>query len=251
MKDINIQNIILIAKQAGKEILKVYSKDFSVEYKDDNSPLTEADKKSNEIINRGLSKLYPKIPVLSEENREIDYDERKNWEYFWLVDPLDGTKEFIKKNGEFTINIALIHKNKPVLGIVYIPVKDIIYYADENGSFKQEKTKGLIKLQPKEKNHEKLVVVASRSHFNKETKDFIESLGKEYELINAGSSLKLCLVAEGKADIYPRLGSTMEWDTAAAHAVVNGAGKKVFVYNKYEELIYNKEDLLNPWFIVK
>jgi 3'(2'), 5'-bisphosphate nucleotidase len=256
MKDIDIHNVIFIAKQAGKEILKIYEKDFSVSYKDDKSPLTEADNKSNNIIINQLTKLYPNIPILSEESRDISYEERKNWEYFWLVDPLDGTKEFIKKNGEFTINMALIHKNKSILGVVYIPAKDILYYAKEGfGSFKQEKDNESIKLEKKEKqDKEKLIIVASRSHFTKETEDFVNEKKKEYkkvELISSGSSLKLCLVAECKADIYPRLGSTMEWDTAAAHAIVNGIGKKVYEYNKEKELIYNKENLINPWFIVK
>jgi 3'(2'), 5'-bisphosphate nucleotidase len=257
MNPIKINDIIEIAKQAGKETLKIYERDFNIEYKESTyegegkSPLTEADMASHNLIINQLTKLYPDIPILSEESKAIPYEIRKTWKYFWLIDPLDGTKEFIKKNGEFTINIALIHNNKPILGVVYVPVKDILYYADENGSFKQEKNNEPIKLEPKETNNDKLNIVASRSHFNKETKEYIESLGKEYELVSAGSSIKLCLVAEGKADIYPRLGPTMEWDTAAAHAVVNGIGKKVLIYNKEEELNYNKENLLNPWFIVK
>jgi 3'(2'), 5'-bisphosphate nucleotidase len=246
-----IQNIISIAKQAGKKILKIYEKGFSVEYKDDRSPLTEADKASNNLIVNKLTGLYPNIPILSEESKNIPFEKRKNWKYFWLIDPLDGTKEFIKKNGEFTVNIALIHSNRPILGVVYVPVKDILYYADKNGSFKQEKNNNPEKLKPKENNRDKLIVAASRSHFNKETKEYIESLGKEYELISAGSALKLCLVAEGKADIYPRLGPTMEWDTAAAHSIVKFAGKKVINYEANEELTYNKENLLNPWFIVR
>jgi 3'(2'), 5'-bisphosphate nucleotidase len=256
MKDIDIHNVIFIAKQAGREILKIYEKYFNIKYKDDKSPLTEADTISHNIIVNELTKICPEIPILSEESKDISYEERKNWEYFWLVDPLDGTKEFIKKNGEFTINIALIHKNKPILGVVYIPKRDILYYAQEViGSFKQEKDNEPIKLEKKEKqDKEKLIIIASRSHFTKETEDFVNEKKKEYkevELISAGSSLKLCLVAECKADIYPRLGSTMEWDTAAAHAIVNGAGKRVYEYNKEKELIYNKENLINPWFIVK
>jgi len=252
MKEIDLPKIISITKQAGQAILEIYEKDFSIEYKDDKSPLTEADKKSNEIINKELNKFYPQIVILSEENKEIDYNKRKDWDYFWLVDPLDGTKEFIKRNGEFTINIALIHKNEPVLGVVYIPVKNIIYYGDKNGSFRIEGDK-IVKLEKKGRwqEKEKIHVVASRSHFNKETKDFIENLGKKYSLVNAGSSLKLCLVAEGKADIYPRLGPTMEWDTAAAHAVVKFAGGRVYDFKSKEELKYNKENLFNEWFIVE
>jgi 3'(2'), 5'-bisphosphate nucleotidase len=255
MKDINIQHIVSIAKQAGKEILKIYERDFNIEYKESTyegegkSPLTEADMASHNLIINQLIKLYPDIPILSEESKKILYEERKNWEYFWLVDPLDGTKEFIKRNGEFTVNIALIYNNKPVLGVVYVPVKDILYYGDKNGSFKEENEQ-IIKLMP-QKHKGKLRIVASKSHFNEKTKEYIENLGKEYEIVNVGSSVKLCLIAEGKADIYPRLGPTMEWDTAAAHAVVNGAGKKVLIHNKEEELSYNKENLLNPWFIVR
>jgi 3'(2'), 5'-bisphosphate nucleotidase len=251
MNSINLKEIISIAKKAGEEILKIYEKDFNVGYKEDKSPLTEADLASNKLITSELSRLYPDIPIIAEESKNLPYEKRKDWEYLWLIDPLDGTKEFIKKNGEFTINIALIKNKKPILGIVYVPVKNIIYYADENGSFKQEGENPHVRLEPKETNRERLSVVASRSHFNEETKKYIESLGKEYDLVNAGSSIKLCLVAEGKADIYPRLGPTMEWDTAAAHAVVKYAGKKVLKFGTEEELVYNKENLLNPYFIVK
>ena len=251
MYNINLQKIIKIINHTGKEILKIYERDFNIEYKEDNSPLTEADKLSNNMIASELKNLYPNIPIITEESKHIPYEKRKDWDYFWLVDPLDGTKEFIKKNGEFTINIALIKKNTPILGVVYVPVKDILYYADKNGSFKQEKSI-ITKLEPKETQpKEKLIIVASRSHFNEETKNYIENLGKKYEFISAGSALKLCLVAENKADLYPRLGPTMEWDTAAAHAVVKFAGKKVINYETNEELIYNKQNLMNPWFVVK
>ncbi|MBW2982263.1 3'(2'),5'-bisphosphate nucleotidase CysQ [Candidatus Woesearchaeota archaeon] len=245
----NIKKIISISKKAGKAILEVRGTDFDVDYKADSSPLTKADLASNKIIIDSLKKLTPDIPLLSEETKEIAYDERKNWKLFWLIDPLDGTKEFVKKEGEFTVNIALIKNNMPILGVVYVPVKDILYYGDEKGSFKKENNQ-ITKLDPRAYTG-KLRVVASKSHFNKETKEYIKKLGKEYELVNVGSSVKLCLVAEGKADIYPRLGPTMEWDTAAAHAVVMFAGKKVINYETNEELLYNKENLLNPWFIVK
>lgn len=253
---VNIQNIVEIAKEAGKEILDIYEQDFDVEdkrsssFKEGTSPLTKADLASDKVIKENLKGLYPEIPILSEEGKEMPYEKRKDWDLFWLIDPLDGTKEFIKKNGEFTVNIALIKDNQPVLGVVYVPVKDIAYYADENGSFKQESGREPQKL-PIQEEHEKLRVVASKSHFNDETKEYIESLGKDYELVNAGSSLKLCLVAEGSADIYPRLGPTIEWDTAAAHAIVRFAGKSVQEYNSDSELTYNKKNLLNPYFIVK
>lgn len=252
---VNIQNIIEISKKAGQAILEVYDKEFNIENKPDSrfeeghSPVTDADKRSNEVILRNLAELYPEIPILSEEGKNIPYDERKRWKRFFLVDPLDGTKEFIKKNGEFTVNIALIENCSPILGVVYVPVKDIMYYADKSGSFKEEDGQ-IIKL-PIEQKHDKLMVVASKSHFNQETKDYIENIGKDYGLVNAGSSLKLCLVAEGKADVYPRLGPTMEWDTAAAHAVVKFAGKRVIDHETGSELRYNKENLLNPYFIVK
>lgn len=251
-----IKKIITISKKAGKAILEIYTRNFSVEYKESitfkegTSPLTEADNKSHEIIEKELKGITPEIPILSEESKEIPYEKRKNWKRFWLIDPLDGTKEFIKKNGEFTINIALIEDGKPILGVVYVPVEDVVYYGDINGSFRQIKDNEPEKL-PIKNNHEKLIVVASRSHFTDETKEYIEKIGKDYELISKGSSLKICAVAEGTADIYPRLGPTMEWDTAAAHAVIKFAGKHIYQYKTEKELIYNKENLLNPYFIVQ
>ena len=250
-----IEDLVAIAKKAGKAILEIYDKEISVEYKDDNSPLTEADKISHDIIVTELRKLGYSIPILSEEDKKIPYSKRKNWIDFWLVDPLDGTKEFIKKNGEFTINIAFIYKNKPVIGVVYLPAKDVVYYAKEDeGSFKQERDKEPQRLKAKEIDKQKLIIVASRSHLSPETEDFIDQKKKEYEeveLISAGSSLKLCLVAEGKADIYPRLAPTMEWDIAAGHAIVKFAGKNVYKYGTKEELRYNKEDLVNDWFVAE
>ncbi|MFW6127952.1 MAG: 3'(2'),5'-bisphosphate nucleotidase CysQ [Halobacteriota archaeon] len=253
MDDINIEEIKTLARRAGEKTLEIYNKDFSVEYKDDQSPLTEADLASHKIIIENLENLYPDIPILSEESKEIPYLQRKDWDVFWLVDPLDGTKEFTKKRGEFTVNIALIKGNKPVLGVVYAPVKDITYYGTSDGSFKEINNRKPLKLfleQDKSKNA-KLRVVASKSHFTPETKEYIENLARDYELVSIGSSLKICLVAEGAADIYPRLGPTMEWDTAAAHAVVKGAGKNIYKFETNEELVYNKQDLRNPWFIVK
>lgn len=252
----NIQEIISIAKKAGKAILEIYNQDFDHISKESNtfengtSPLTKADLTSHQIINKSLTALYPNIPILSEEGKNIPFETRKNWTKFWLIDPLDGTKEFIKKNGEFTVNIALIENHQPILGVVYVPAKGTIYYADNNGSFKQTEGNDPIKL-PIAQKHEKLQVVASTSHFNDATKNYIASLGKSYDLVNAGSSLKLCLVAEGAADLYPRLGPTMEWDTAAAHAIVKFAGKTIIDYHTKEELSYNKENLLNPFFVVQ
>jgi 3'(2'), 5'-bisphosphate nucleotidase len=249
LNKIDINDIINIAKTAGKEALKIYQHDFDVTYKDDKSPLTEADKKANKIICDALSQKYNNIPILSEENKTIAYAIRKDWQYYWCIDPIDGTKEFIKKNGQWTINIALIHKDGPVLGVIFAPVLDDIYYAKQGaGAFKnKQKLPLLINKNPKKQ----LTVVASKSHLSKETQNFINKLDSEnIQQISKGSSLKLCMVAEGVADIYPRLAPTMEWDTAAAHAVVLEAGKKVLQFDDNKPLIYNKKDLLNPWFVV-
>ncbi len=252
MNDIDVEEIIDLARRAGEKTLEVYNKDFTVEYKDDKSPLTEADLASHNMICEGLQNLYPDIPILSEESKEVPYSKRKNWVSFWLIDPLDGTKEFTKKRGEFTVNIALIKGNKPVLGVVFAPVKDIMYYGSLEGSFKQigESQPQIIPIEDKRED-DTLRVVASKSHFTQETKDYIETLAKDYELVSIGSSLKICLVAEGSADVYPRLGPTMEWDTGAAHAVVRGAGKNIYNFETGKELVYNKESLKNPWFVVK
>jgi len=250
LKKIDLEEIVVIAKEAGEAIMKIYEKDFSIEYKDDTSPLTEADLKANEIICKQLEKLYSSIPIMSEENKEVKYNIRKDWDYYWCIDPIDGTKEFIKKNGEFTVNIALIHKNRPVLGVVYAPAIDELYKAKKGeGAYKNNQKLPLyFNNQPKEK----LLVVASKSHLSKETQSFIDNLGsKVIKQVSKGSSLKLCMVADGTADIYPRLAPTMEWDTAAAHAIVLEAGKKVLVFESEEAVVYNKPNLLNPWFIVK
>ena len=249
LSNIDIKEIETIAKEAGKAIMEIYNQDFEVEYKEDKSPLTIADKKSNEIICQALEKKYPNIPILSEENKTIPYEIRKNWDYYWCIDPIDGTKEFIKKNGEFTINIALIYKDTPVLGVVYAPAIDEMYSAKKGfGAFKNgEKLPLKINSNPKEK----LYVVASKSHLSKETQNFIDNLGKNIEQISKGSSLKLCMVAEGIADIYPRLAPTMEWDTAAADAIVRESGKMTYEFDTNKPIVYNKEDLLNPWFVVK
>jgi 3'(2'), 5'-bisphosphate nucleotidase len=257
MPHINIDKIVSVAVDAGKAILKVYEEeDFSVESKADNSPLTKADKAANEVIVSALKKLYPEIPIISEENKTVLYEERKSWNLFWLVDPLDGTKEFIKRNGEFTVNIALIENGKPVAGVVHVPVTGVTYYGDiKEGAFKwfngkvEKLENGYVPYTEKQF----VKVVASRSHLSDETKQFVDDLekqGKQIEFVSMGSSLKLCLVAEGVADVYPRFGPTMEWDTAAAQAVAEAAGRKVLIHNSDLPLTYNKENLLNPWFIV-
>ena len=251
LNQIDIQDIITIAKEAGNAIMQVYKQDFEVEYKQDSSPLTLADKKANDIIEDGLNKLSVSFPILSEEGDDIPYEDRKHWEYFWLIDPLDGTKEFAKKNDEFTVNMALIHKDTPVLGVVYAPALDICYWAKQGkGAFKDGQ-----RLPIKTVNQRNTYkIVASRSHMSDETQAFIDAIdtSKEKELISIGSSLKICLVAEGEVDIYPRLGPTMEWDTGAAHAIANESKSEFQSYNngKYLRHKYNKEFLLNKWFTV-
>ena len=266
-----ILTTILAAKRAGEAILEVYDSDFAVEQKDDKSPLTLADKRSHEIIEKVLEQTITvnnsTVPILSEEGKEIPYDERIKWEYFWLVDPLDGTKEFIKRNGEFTVNIALIHKHKPILGIIYIPVKDVFYFAAANfGTYKLENS-GILtdnlsieelidksqRLPLHSNDKTTLTVVGSRSHTSEEFTEFVKQLNQKHEnveFISSGSSLKLCLVAEGKADVYPRFGPTMEWDTAAGQAIVEQAKGTVMETETNEPLSYNKSNLLNPFFIV-
>lgn len=252
LEKINIGDIIAIARKAGDAIMEIYSKDFPIEYKVDKSPLTEADQKANSLIIDGLNNLSLKLPILSEEGIEIPYDVRKNWEYFWMVDPLDGTKEFIKKNDEFTVNIALIHKNTPILGVVYAPAIGEMYWAKKGaGAFKEGNKLPLLMNQ----NTSKILrVIVSKSHLNPETQKYIRELAKGTEIIECiskGSSLKLCMVAEGVADIYPRLAPTMEWDTAAAHVIVVEAGKRVIQFEDNKTLSYNKKSLFNSSFIVQ
>ena len=265
-----ILTALLAAKRAGEAILDVYGSDFAVEQKDDKSPLTLADKRSHEIIMNVLEQTITvnnsTVPVLSEEGRGIPFEERKKWEYFWLVDPLDGTKEFVKRNGEFTVNIALIRKHKPVLGIIYIPVKDIFYFAAINlGTHKLENSKNLAdnlsikelldksqRLPLTDSYNLPLNVIGSRSHASTELSEFVKLLNEKYgkvEFIHSGSSLKFCLVAEGSADVYPRFGPTMEWDTAAGQAIVEQAKGKVIDIQTREPLKYNKDNLLNHFFI--
>lgn len=256
------------AAQAGKEVLSIYNEDdYDVKLKGDNSPLTRADIASHQIIKEKLTSAFPNLPLMSEEGKDIPYEERSTWDKYICIDPLDGTKEFIKKNGEFTLNLALIKKNKAIVGLIYIPVKDILYFGGkEIGAYRVEdfssiniESESLIV--PQENIHQlplrdlandTLTIVGSRSHMNEETKQFIKDLKIKYKNINfisAGSSLKLCLIAEGTADIYPRFAPTMEWDTAAGQAIVEGAGGKVVVYGKGTPMIYNKDNIVNPWFI--
>lgn len=254
--EIDLEALLILAiqaaEEAGKEILKVYdSGDFQAEAKGDQSPLTLADKEAHHKIVSILKATG--IPILSEEGKDIPYDERRGWEHFWMVDPLDGTKEFIKRNGEFTVNIALIHKNTPILGVVSVPVTDEIYYATEGYGAYMRKDGRDHKLEVRKSadlQQEGLRVVASRSHMNDDTRNFIDRL-RNAELVSAGSSLKFMLLASGKADVYPRYAPTMEWDTAAAHAIVRETGFNVFQFGSNEPLTYNKENLLNPYFLVK
>ena len=248
MKD--LQKLLTIARKASvaasTEILKIYeSGDFSIEAKADNSPLTKADKAAHEIIMDFLEETD--IPILSEEGSHLPYEIRKHWEYVWIVDPLDGTKEFIKRNGEFTVNIALIKNGVPIVGVLEAPVLRKQYYGIEGeGAFLNGIQ--LSSLKPIDMKKKGLKVVASRSHLNQETKEFLDSLNQPH-VVSMGSSLKFMIIAEKKADIYPRFAPTMEWDTAAAHAILNSLNGKVVDCNN-QPLIYNKKNLLNPFFKV-
>lgn len=256
-RNIDVLQLVDIAHKAGDEIMKVYATDFPVEIKGDKSPLTEADKRSNAVIINGLTALYPQIPYISEETKLTPYSERKDWKLYWLIDPLDGTKEFIKKNGEFTVNIALIEQGKPVIGVVYAPATKKTYVGVEGfGTVMATGAGEFIRIENhvSYKQKQRVKVVASRSHLTDETLAFVEALkgeGKEVDFVSSGSSLKFCLVAEGAADVYPRFGPTMEWDTAAAHAVALYAGKQVINAVNHQVLSYNKENLLNPSFVVE
>jgi 3'(2'), 5'-bisphosphate nucleotidase len=261
---------IFAAKKAGEAIIDVYGSDFNVEQKEDSSPLTLADQRSHEIIASLLLQAgNTALPLLSEEGRDIGYDERKSWEYYWLIDPLDGTKEFVRRNGEFTVNIALMQRNRPIMGVVLVPVSRVLYFAAEGiGAFKitdasliqdgisfNKLQAGAIRLSGnKSVSSRPFTAIASRSHLSEETKSYLDLLETEHgeiSIVSAGSSLKFCLIAEGTADVYPRFGPTMEWDTAAGQAVVEQAGGSVLQHDTGIPLTYNKERLLNPWFIVK
>ncbi len=258
-----VKKALNAAVEAGKAIMDIYRNgDFNVEVKSDNSPLTKADKAAHKIICTHLSETG--IPILSEEGKQLDYEERKSWKRLWIVDPLDGTKEFIKKTGEFTVNIALIENEYPVAGVVFVPATGTLYFANvKDGAFKIElgtnlEKEGVINIDNRQKlplkeRDEKLQIVASVSHLSEETKLFAKLLNdkfKETEFVLVGSSIKICKVAEGVADIYPRLGPTMEWDTAAGQAIAEAAGAKFIDWKSGERCSYNRPDLLNGWFVV-
>lgn len=258
-----LHHSITAALEAGKAILDIYhSDDFEVELKGDDSPLTKADIASHNVIMSHLKATH--IPVLSEEGKSIPYEDRKDWSQLWIVDPIDGTKEFIKRNGEFTVNIALVENQKTLLGVIYVPVLGDLYFStSEIGAFKVSvnlndyDVSTLIsqgnKL-PLEREDKTFTIVASRSHRSPETDEYINQMREKYgdvNLISKGSSLKLCMVAEGQADCYPRFAPTMEWDTAAGQAICEHAGFKVIDWSTKERMLYNRAELLNAWFLVK
>lgn len=260
----SIEIAVNAAILGGLAIMDIYGKpSFDLKIKDNNSPLTEADTAANTIINEHL--IETGVPIISEENKNLDYSERKHWDKCWIVDPLDGTKEFIKRNGEFTVNIALCQSSRPILGVIYVPVLRQLYYADvtKKEAYKtildeeHNLTKELFaeedRIYKSQSRKELIRIVGSRSHMNEDTLDYISSIENDFdevEIVSKGSSLKFCLVAEGKADVYPRFAPTMEWDTAAGHAICNAVGLKVISQQTNEELPYNKENLLNPYFLV-
>lgn len=270
MEQKHVMAAIDAALKAGEEILSIYNdpaSDFEIERKADNSPLTLADRKAHETIAAILNQTP--FPVLSEEGKQLDYAVRKDWNVLWIVDPLDGTKEFIKRNGEFTVNIALVKDGVPVVGVIYVPVKRVLYFAVEGiGAYKTTELTSLEgdeltleqmiqkskRLPVGDTSRDRFIVVASRSHLSPETEVYINELKSKHgslECISSGSSIKICLVAEGEADVYPRFAPTMEWDTAAGHAIARAAGMEMYQSGKNEPLLYNKEDLLNPSFVVE
>ena len=254
---------ITAALEAGKVILEIYkSDDFEIEIKGDNSPLTKADTATHNVIMSYLTDTN--IPVLSEEGKAIVYEERKDWSKIWIIDPIDGTKEFIKRNGEFTVNIALIENQKPIIGVIFVPVSGELYFSSkEIGAFKIAVDKNDFNVEtliskanklPLQRKDKTFTVVASRSHMSPETESYLQEMKEKYGLVNLtskGSSLKFCMVAEGKADCYPRFAPTMEWDTAAGQAICEQAGFNVIDYKTKEKVIYNRKNLLNNWFLVK
>ncbi len=251
MSAIDLDAMIEIAREAGKKILEIYHTEFTVENKEDHSPLTVADKLSHTAIEEGLTRLHPEIPILSEEGIEISFETRKAWNRFWVVDPLDGTKEFIKKNDEFTVNIALIEGGYPVFGLVYAPALDLLYVGSEQEAFKVEKG-NREELKVSTTQRDVFTMVESRSHPSEALEELVAKIEKKYPQmtrIQRGSSLKLCAVADGSADLYPRLGPTMEWDTAAGQAIVEAAGGQVITWDG-KRLAYNKASLVNEFFLV-
>jgi len=245
-----LEDIIRLSVSAGNSIMEVYNTDFDVVQKSDNSPVTAADMAAHHVIVNGLNKLTPDIPVLSEESAKIPFEERTLWQRYWLVDPLDGTREFVKRNGEFTVNIALIDNHESVLGVVYAPVTGDLYYAERgNGAYKKSPDSEPTKISSRKKEAQCTIIAGSRSHRGDSLTLFLKNIG-EHEVIPMGSSLKSCLVAEGRADIYPRLGPTSEWDTAAAQCVVEEAGG-LLTTTDMKPMRYNtKDSLLNPHFLV-
>jgi len=265
MKQDPLLDLAISAALAGSaEILEVYSQEFSVEHKSDNSPLTEADKRAHNAIVSILEKAD--IPILSEEGKELPLETRRSWDRLWIVDPLDGTKEFVKRNGEFTVNIALVEQGVPVLGVIHVPVKDVLYFGKQGeGAYKLENA-ATFKREPSYEwnsmatslpivnSDRPYTVVASRSHMSAETEAFIDQKKADHgsvEIASIGSSLKICLVAEGAADVYPRYAPTMEWDTAAGHGIALAAGKDIIDHTTGKRMQYNKENLLNNWFTVE
>lgn len=247
-----VKEIIEIAKKAGIEIMKVYNtQNFSVQYKSDDSPLTIADEISNNIIISQLAKLSPKIPIISEESTKTPFEERQNYDYVWLVDPLDGTKEFVSRNADFAVNIALVHQSQPILGVVYVPCTEGVYYATKGGGafriLEGETTR--LKCNHFKTSDAQLRIPISRSYFSEATKRIIADNFKDPILIERGSALKFMNIADGTAEIYPRIGTTMEWDTAAPQIIVEEAGGCILHLSQRVPLVYNKEDLRNPDFV--
>jgi len=245
-----LAQVVSIARDAAAAILAIYDTNFSVAQKDDKSPLTAADMAANRVITEGLKNITPTVPVLSEESASVPFAERRKWYQYWLVDPLDGTREFVKRNGEFTVNIALINDQSPVLGVIWVPVTGVCYFACRgHGAFKQEHGGEPQRIHVRPRPSDNTVVAGSRSHADKSLDGFMTKIGA-HELVSMGSSLKSCLVAEGKADIYPRLGPTSEWDTGAAQSIVEEAGGHM-TNLQLEPIRYNsKESVLNPSFLV-
>ncbi|RBP69245.1 3'(2'),5'-bisphosphate nucleotidase CysQ [Marinobacter nauticus] len=242
-----LPDVIKIADEASEKVLHIYQSDFKVNYKEDHSPITAADIASHDIIVKGLRQISRDIPILSEEGEEIPWEERKKWRRFWLIDPIDGTKDFTQRTGEFTVNIAMIEDGEPVMGVVTAPaLKEAFWGIKGEGAHMRDRTGRVHRIRVAEPK-DTLRVVASKNHLNEETRAFIEALGS-HETVQAGSSLKFCRIAEGHADIYPRMGPTSEWDTAAAHAVLVAAGGKVQT-PEGQLLVYGKENILNPNFI--
>lgn len=242
--------VIQIAYEAGKEIMEIYEAGFSVAEKSDHTPVTEADMAAHQVIVNRLNELTPHLPILTEESTAMAFKLRQSWPRYWLIDPLDGTREFIKRNGEFTVNIALIDGHQSVMGVVYAPVEGVIYYAAKSqGAFKQDSTERPVAIRVREKCRDKVLIACGRSEPSTDFKNFVSKL-EDYEVIYVGSALKSCLVAEGKADLYARLGPTSEWDTAAAQCVVEEAGGKI-TDTSMQSIQYNtKDNLLNPHFFV-